>query len=74
VTVFAGVNGLIDELKVEDIKAWEVGLHDYLKTKAKSVVDELSSKNKIDDDLKAKLQNLLKDYNVKFKEKKELSA
>ena len=74
VTVFAGVNGFIDELKVEDIKAWEVGLHDYLKTKAKSVVDELSSKNKIDDDLKAKLQNLLKDYNVKFKEKKELSA
>ena len=74
VTVFAGIHGFVDEFKVEDIKAWESGLQDYLKAQGKSVMDELTSKNKIDDDLKAKLQNLLKDYNSKFKEKKELDS
>ena len=74
ITIFAGGNGFVDEVKVEDIKAWEVGLHDYLKAQGQSVVNELTSKNKIDDDLKAKLQNLLKDYNSKFKEKKELNV
>ena len=74
VTVFAGVNGFVDEFKVEDIKAWEAGLHDYLKVQGKTVVGELTVKNKIDDDLKAKLQNLLKDYNSKFKEKQGLGV
>lgn len=67
ISIFAGSNGHLDDLALKQVNDFEVGLHEYMSTVAKSVRDILASKKALDDDLKAKLNEAISAYKVKFK-------
>jgi F-type H+/Na+-transporting ATPase subunit alpha len=75
--IFAGVNGLLDDLAVSDLRAFEDGLYPYLESTGTLLAD-IASKKVVDDDIKARLTQSVKDYKADFlarrQDKKEAVA
>jgi F-type H+-transporting ATPase subunit alpha len=66
VIVFAGTNGYLDDLKVEDIRAFEVGLYKYLDSGQSQLLKDIIEKKTLDDDLKNRIKAALKEYKENF--------
>ncbi len=71
--IFAGVNGLLDDVAVPDLRAFEDGLYPYLESSG-TVLADIASKKAIDDDLKARLTSSIKDYKATFLAQRKESA
>jgi F-type H+-transporting ATPase subunit alpha len=67
VALFAGTQGYLDDFEVADIRAFEVGLYKYFAAAQSGLLDELTQKKALDDDLRAKLHAALKEYKENFK-------
>jgi F-type H+-transporting ATPase subunit alpha len=72
IVLFAGTQGYLDDLKVEDIRAFEDGLHKYFAAAQSGLLDELTKKKQLDDDLRNRLHAAMKEYSANFKQ--ELAA
>ena len=66
--IFAGTTGLLDDVEVKDIRAFEDGLYGYLDASAAQVLADLESKKALDDDIKKRLTDAIKDYKASFLE------
>ncbi|MGI8771824.1 MAG: F0F1 ATP synthase subunit alpha [Acidobacteriaceae bacterium] len=64
--IFAGTNGYLDDLKVEDIRAFEDGLYKYLDTAQSALLKDIVEKKALDDDLKNRIKDALKEYKENF--------
>src|ERR1700734_3658303 len=75
--LFAGTNGLLDDVEVKDLRAFEDGLYPFLESSG-SVLKDIVTKKAIDDDIKARLTQSIKDYKADFlatrKDQKEAVA
>ena len=67
IVLFAGTQGYLDELKIEQIRAYEDGLHKYFASSQTALVDDLTTKKALDDSLRANLHAALKEYTENFK-------
>ena len=67
VVLFAGTQGYLDDLQIPQIKAFEAGLLKYLQNSQQALIEELSQKKQLDDDVRAKLHAALKEYSANFK-------
>jgi F-type H+-transporting ATPase subunit alpha len=67
VALFAGTQGYLDDLQVSDIRAFEDGLYKYLDSAQTALMDDLTKKKALDDDLRNKLHAALKEYLANFK-------
>jgi len=67
VVLFAGTQGYLDDLAIPDIRAFEVGLYKYFENAQAALLEDLTKKKVLDDDLKAKLHAALKEYAANFK-------
>ncbi len=65
VSIWAGTNGKLDNVPVEDVLRFESELHDYLANKTK-VLDTLRETNVLDDDTKAALEKAVDDFKLGF--------
>src|ERR1700761_3519172 len=65
--LFAGTQGYLDDLQVADIRPFEDGLYSYLETAQSGLIDELTKKKQLDDDVKTKLHAALKEYSENYK-------
>ncbi len=74
VALFAGTQGYLDDLQVADIRAFEVGLYKYLDAAQTPLMEELTKKKALDDDLRNKLHAALKEYSANFKTELESAA
>jgi F-type H+-transporting ATPase subunit alpha len=63
--IFAGVNGLLDDVAVTDLRAFEDGLYPYLESSG-SVLADIVAKKAIDDDIKGRLTSAINDYKANF--------
>lgn len=63
--IFAGVNGLLDDVAVSDLRAFEDGLYPYLES-GSNVLADIAAKKAIDDDLKGRLTAAINDYKATF--------
>ena len=68
VVLFAGTQGYLDDLKVSDIRAFEDGLHKYFGTACGALLEELTAKKQLDDEIRGKLHAAMKEYAAQFKE------
>jgi F-type H+-transporting ATPase subunit alpha len=66
VILFAGTQGYLDEFQVSDIRAFEVGLYKYFAAAQSGLLDELTQKRQLDDNLRGKLHAALKEYAANF--------
>lgn len=64
--IFAGTNGLLDDIPVPSIKKFEKGFMKYLKDKKDDLRKEVREKKAIDDDLKAKIGSAIGDFKKTF--------
>jgi F-type H+-transporting ATPase subunit alpha len=76
--LFAGVNGLLDDVEVKDLRAFEDGFYPYLESVSPTILTDIATKKALDDDLKTRLTGAIKDYKSTFlaerKDKKEAAA
>ena len=62
VLIYAAINGYFDAVEVEAIRGLEEQLHTFFETHHPSVLSEIAQKKVIDDELKPKLNGLLKEF------------
>jgi F-type H+-transporting ATPase subunit alpha len=74
VALFAGTQGYLDDFQIKDIRAFEVGLYKYIDSAQTALIEDLTTKKALDDDLRAKLNAALKEYAANFKAELEAGA
>ena len=65
--VFAGTKGLLDDIEVKQVQAFEKGFHEYMGTTGKGILDAIMSKKALDDEITKNLTNAINDYKASFK-------
>ncbi len=64
--LFAGTQGLLDDLPVPDIKAFEAGYYSFLDTAHPDILSDIATKKALDDDLRARLKSAIEEYKADF--------
>ena len=64
ISLFSGVRGLLDDVKVSDINRFESGLLNFIEEKHKDIMDMIDKEKKVSDETEGKL----KDAIIAFKE------
>lgn len=65
--IYAGINGYLDHLPVEAVRRYERELYEFVETRYPGVLKEIEDKKEIDQELKKKLDRLLKEFGEVFK-------
>jgi len=60
--IFAVTNGLLDDVDVKEIRAWEKGFHEYLAAQHPQIGEEIRTKKALSDDLQARLKKAIEEY------------
>ncbi|HEV2275913.1 MAG TPA: F0F1 ATP synthase subunit alpha [Acidobacteriaceae bacterium] len=66
VIIFAGTNGFLDDLRVEQIRAFEQGLYPYLDSTQSGLLKDINVKKALDDDLRQRIRECLNEYKQSF--------
>jgi len=64
--LYAGTQGLLDDVEVKDLRAFEDGFYPYLDTAAPAILSDIATKKALDDDLRSRLTQAIKDYKADF--------
>jgi F-type H+-transporting ATPase subunit alpha len=72
--VFAGTNGFVDDLKVEEIAAFEAGLQRFMETAKSALAQKIATEKVLSDALRAELSAALKEYKEKYRAEKSAAA
>ncbi len=62
VIIFAVTNGLLDDVEVARIRAWEQGLHDFMEAQHPEIGDEIRRAKALSDDLQGRLRKAIEEY------------
>ncbi len=60
--LYAAVNGLLDDVPVENLRDWEVKFHKHLKTESNGALKELREKQELTTDVEKKLKSAIADF------------
>jgi F-type H+-transporting ATPase subunit alpha len=74
VILFAGTQGYLDDLKIDQIRSFEDGLYSYVDSGQQQLIDELTQKKQLDDDLRNRLHAALKEYKANFVSQQQEAA
>jgi F-type H+/Na+-transporting ATPase subunit alpha len=72
--IYAGVNGYMDRIAVTDVRAFEVGLYDFIETRHPDVFRGIADKKQLDDQLKGALDAAVKEFAEGFAARKATAA
>jgi F-type H+-transporting ATPase subunit alpha len=72
--IFAGTTGLVDDLPVEQIRAFEAGLYKYLDNATPGVLEAIRTKKALDDEIRKNLTQAINDFKAKFVAEKQAHA
>src|SRR5690349_8873627 len=64
--IFAGTNGYLDDLAVEDCGPFERGLYDFLDASYPALGKQIAEKKQLDDALRASARKVLDEFKAKF--------
>ena len=66
VVIFAGVNGYLDKLAVNQVSHFEQGLLTYMRSEGKEILDTIRREKAISDDLREKMKSTIDAYARSF--------
>jgi F-type H+/Na+-transporting ATPase subunit alpha len=66
--IFAGSNGFLDDVAVEDVRRFERDLYDFLDRSKAGVLEAIRTKKQLDDDVKNQLTEALKEFKQVFQQ------
>src|SRR5689334_10279843 len=72
--IYAGTNGYLDDLEVEQIRSFEAGLLEYVESMNPRLLDSIMEKKTIDDSLKAEMEKTLKEFKQRFVSERQSAA
>jgi F-type H+/Na+-transporting ATPase subunit alpha len=64
--VFAGTNGYLDDLEVEDCRPFEKGLYEFVDSTRTELMAKLAQKKALDDELRNEIRSTLDEFKEKF--------
>ena len=64
--IFAGTGGFLDDMPVEQIREFEKELYRYVETTNQGLLNAIEEKKNLDDQLKADMNAILKDFKAQF--------
>jgi F-type H+-transporting ATPase subunit alpha len=64
--LFAGTQGLLDDVDVQDIRAFEDGFYTYMDSSQAQVLADIETKKALDDDIKGRLKTAIEEYKKDF--------
>jgi F-type H+-transporting ATPase subunit alpha len=67
VLIYAGTNGMLDDIEVNDVRIFEDGLYKYIDLQHKDLFADIVAKQALDDGLKSRLASVLEGYKAEFK-------
>jgi len=74
ISIFAGTNGLLDDLAVEEVRAFEAALYEFLDNAHPGLLAELREKKALDDNLRAQIKKVLEEAKSRFKVEQSAQA
>ncbi|MBW8749685.1 MAG: F0F1 ATP synthase subunit alpha, partial [Acidobacteria bacterium] len=75
--LFAGTQGLLDDVEVKQLRAFEDGLFPFLEANGNGVLNDIATKKQLDDEVKKKLTEAITEYKKNFlaeRKPKEVAA
>jgi F-type H+-transporting ATPase subunit alpha len=72
--IFAGTNGYLDDIAVEDVRAFERELYTYVETSSPGLLSAIMTKKVLDDQLKADLKYVLDGFKDRFKSERQAAV
>ena len=66
IILYAGTQGFLDNIKVENIRAFEDGLYKYLDSGQTALLNDIATKKALDDDLRKRIGAALDEYKANF--------
>jgi len=72
--IFAGTNGLLDDLDVPDVRPFEQYLYRFLDTSMPGVLEKIRQRKALDDEIRSELQKGIKEAKERFKAEKGRST
>jgi F-type H+-transporting ATPase subunit alpha len=66
IILFSGTQGYLDDLQVEQIRAFEDGLYPYLDSAQSQLLNDIATKKALDDDLRNRIHAALKEYKARL--------
>jgi F-type H+-transporting ATPase subunit alpha len=64
--IFAGTQGLLDDMPVDQLREFEKGLYDYVDTSNPGILKAIEEKKTLDDELKASMTKVVKEFRQQF--------
>lgn len=61
-SLYAGVNGFLDDVPIKKVREFETGLLEYIKDKHPKIREEVVSKKKIDDEFSGQLKKIIGEF------------
>ena len=65
-SIFAGNQGFLDDIPVNQVADWEKGMHEYFQDSKSDLLNQLKETGAISDELEKSLEGALSDYNATF--------
>ncbi len=72
--IYAGTNGFLDDLEVEQIRVFETELYKYVESMNAGLLESIMQKKTIDDALKGEIEKTLKEFKQRFASEHEPAA
>jgi F-type H+-transporting ATPase subunit alpha len=69
VIIYAGANGYLDDIEAENVTKFEAELYPFIEAKYPSIFEDIRTKQKIDDEIKAQLDKILDEFKATFEVK-----
>jgi F-type H+/Na+-transporting ATPase subunit alpha len=64
--IFAGTNGYLDDLRVEDVRRFEAELYKFLDNSKPDLLNAIREKRELSDDIKKQVTDALKEFKQRF--------
>ena len=62
VSIFAGVNGYLDDLDLNKIRDFEKDLYELIKSSHSDIIEKVNTSGDLDDDTSSKLQSIIEEF------------
>ncbi|HLK32727.1 MAG TPA: F0F1 ATP synthase subunit alpha [Terriglobales bacterium] len=72
--IYAGTNGYLDELPVEQVRPFEKALYEYVDTMSPGLLEGIMKKKALDDQLKTEMNKVIKECKERFVADHQLAA
>ncbi len=72
--IFAGTSGVLDDLPVDQVRAFEAALYKYVDTTSPGILSTIMEKKVLDDGLKAEMTRVIKEAKQRFVDSRQAEA